>query len=173
MGDNCMNFKFKVNSYVVYPGHGVALIKAIEEKNISNVKQKFYVLEILENKMKILLPVKNAKKVGLRNIISKNEVDKVIKILKSEPESGDPNWNKRHTEYQDKIKTGSITKASEVYRDLMFAKMEKELSFGERKLLDTTRKLIVSEISHAKKIAEERAEALLSEIFLFERENRS
>lgn len=167
-----MNFKFKVNSYVVYPGHGVALIKAVEEKDISNVKQKFYVLEILENKMKILLPLQNAKKVGLRNIISNNEVDKVLKILKSEPGVGDPNWNKRHTEYQEKIKTGSITKASEVYRDLMFAKLEKELSFGERKLLDITRKLIVSEISHAKKIAEERAEAILSGIFLMQKDNR-
>ena len=167
-----MNFKFKVNSYVVYPGHGVALIKAVEEKNISNIKQKFYVLEILENKMKILLPVQNVKKVGLRNIISNNEVDKVLKILKSEPGVGDSNWNKRHTEYQEKIKTGSISKASEVYRDLMFAKLEKELSFGERKLLDITRKLIVSEISHAKKIAEERAEAMLSKIFLMQSDNR-
>src|SRR3972149_7963908 len=108
-----MNFKFKVKSYVVYPGHGVALIRAVEEKNISNVKQKFYVLEILENKMKILLPLQNAKKVGLRNIISNNEVDKVLKILKSEPGVGDPNWNKRHNEYQEKIKTGSISKRSE------------------------------------------------------------
>lgn len=167
-----MNSKFKVNSYVVYPGHGVALIKAIEEKDISNEKQKFYVLEILENKMKILLPLKNAKKVGLRNIISNNEVKEVFAILKSKPGSGDPNWNKRHTEYQEKIRTGSIVKASEVYRDLMFAKSEKELSFGERKILDITKKLIVTEISHAKKIAEERAEAMLSEIFLFDKDNR-
>jgi len=166
-----MNFKFKVNSYVVYPGHGVALIKAVEEKTFTDGIQKFYVLEILENKMKILLPLKNTEKVGLRNIISNNEVEKIIKILKSNPATGDPNWNKRHTEYQEKIKTGSIAKASEVYRDLMFAKIEKELSFGERKLLDVTRKLIISEISYAKKIAKERAEAMLSEIFVMEKES--
>ena len=166
-----MNFKFKVNSYVVYPGHGVALIKGVEEKTFTEGVQKFYVLEVLENKMKILLPLKNAKKVGLRNIISNSEVEKIIKILKSKPTAGDPNWNKRHTEYQEKIKTGSIAKASEVYRDLMFAKLEKELSFGERKLLDVTRKLIISEISHAKKIAKERAEAILSGIFLMEKDS--
>ncbi|RMF92302.1 MAG: CarD family transcriptional regulator [Candidatus Schekmanbacteria bacterium] len=156
---------FKVRSHVVYPGHGVAEIVAIEEKKIDKNIEKYYVLELVENRTRIMVPVKNAEKVGLRNIISNAQVKKIIKILKSSPEEGDPNWNRRHTEYLDKIKTGSIEKACEVYRDLMFAKNEKELSFGEKKILDTTRKLLVTEISFAKKIDENKAEEMLSEIF--------
>jgi len=156
---------FKLNSYVVYPGHGVGVIIVIEERKIDKNVEKYYVLELVENKTRIMVPVKNADKVGLRSIISNADVKKIFKILKSSPEEGDPNWNRRHTEYLDKIKTGSIEKASEVYRDLMFAKNEKELSFGEKKILDTTKKLLITEISFAKKIAENKAEEMLSDIF--------
>ncbi len=156
---------FKRNSHVVYPGHGVAVVVLIEEKKIDKNVEKYYVLELVENKTRIMVPVKNADKVGLRSIISNAEVKKIFKILKSSPEEGDPNWNRRHTEYQDKIKTGSIEKAAEVYRDLMFAKNEKELSFGEKKILDTTKKLLITEISFAKKISEKKSEDLLVDIF--------
>ncbi|MBI5374109.1 MAG: CarD family transcriptional regulator [Candidatus Schekmanbacteria bacterium] len=160
-----MNQSFKINTHVVYPGHGVAVVRAIEEKKIGTNSEKYYILELIENKMRILLPVKNSTKVGLRNIISDSEVKKIFKILRSAPEEGDPNWNRRHTEYLEKLKTGSIEKASEVYRDLMYAKNEKELSFGEKKILDTTKKLLVTEISFAKNIAEEKAEEMLNNIF--------
>ena len=65
----------------------------------------------------------------------------------------------------EKIKTGSVFEVAEVYRDLLTLKLEKELSFGERKMLDTARTLLVKEISLAKKVKEEQIERDLEKIF--------
>ena len=74
-------------------------------------------------------------------------------------------WNRRYREYMDKIKTGSVYEVAEVYRDLLILKVEKELSFGERKMLDTARNLLVKEISLAKRVEEEQIEKDLDQIF--------
>ena len=67
-------------------------------------------------------------------------------------------WNRRYRDYMDKIKSGSVFEVAEVYRDLSTIKQTKELSFGERKMLDTARSLLVKEISLAKNMKEEDVE---------------
>lgn len=74
-------------------------------------------------------------------------------------------WNRRYREYMDKIKTGSVYEVAEVYRDLLMLKIEKDLSFGERKMLDTARSLLVKEISLAQKVKEVEVEKDLDQIF--------
>jgi CarD family transcriptional regulator len=58
-------------------------------------------------------------------------------------------WNRRYREYMEKIKTGSVYEIAEVLRDLFVLKVDKELSFGERKMLDTARNLLLKELSLA------------------------
>jgi CarD family transcriptional regulator len=104
--------------------------------------------------------------VGLREIIGEGEVRKLYTILKKKDVVIDnQTWNRRYREYMDKIKTGSVFEVAEVYRDLLMLKVEKDLSFGERKMLDTARTLLVKEISIAKNIKEEQVEKDLERIF--------
>jgi CarD family transcriptional regulator len=104
--------------------------------------------------------------VGLREIIGQTEVPRLYSILKKRNMAVDnQTWNRRYREYMDKIKTGSVFEVAEVYRDLLMLKLEKELSFGERKMLDTARNLLVKEISLAKKVEEEQIEKDLDKIF--------
>jgi CarD family transcriptional regulator len=74
-------------------------------------------------------------------------------------------WNRRYREYMEKIRTGSVFEVAEVLRDLYLLKFDKELSFGERKMLDTARTLLVKELSIAKNVKEEAVEAELKSIF--------
>jgi CarD family transcriptional regulator len=150
----------------VYPAHGVGVIEKIESQEISGFCQDFYVMRILDNDMKIMIPTKNVNNVGLREIIGKREVPKLYNILKKRDVVVDnQTWNRRYREYMEKIKTGSVYEVAEVYRDLLMLKTEKELSFGERKMLDTARSLLVKEISLAKKVAEKQVEKDLDKIF--------
>ena len=103
---------------------------------------------------------------GLRGIIGQKEVPKLYSILKKKKANADnQTWNRRYREYMEKIKTGSVFEVAEVYRDLLMLKVEKELSFGERKMLDTARTLLVKEISLAKRVKEEQIERDLEKIF--------
>ena len=160
---------FKVGDMAVYPAHGVGVIERIENREISGCQEDFYVMRILETKMIIMIPSSNAANVGLRQIIDQDEVSKIFSILKKRDISVDGNqtWNRRYREYMDKIKSGSVFEVAEVYRDLTTIKQDKELSFGERKMLDTARSLLVKEISLAKNMKEEDVERdIRSNIFV-------
>lgn len=141
---------FKVGENAVYPGHGVGRILSIEIKEILGSKQTFYSVQIIETGMKIMIPRDNVKSVGLRPIISKEEASKVVAILKERDVKIDnQTWNRRYREYMEKIKTGSVYEIAEVLRDLFVLKIDKELSFGERKMLDTARTLLLKELTLA------------------------
>lgn len=157
---------FKEGDLAVYPAHGVGIIETIETKEISGCKQDFYTIRILDNNMKIMVPTQNVENVGLREIIGQKEIPKLYSILKKRDVVIDnQTWNRRYREYMDKIKTGSVFEVAEVYRDLLMLKEEKDLSFGERKMLDTARSLLVKEISLAKKVAEKQIEKDLDKMF--------
>ena len=42
---------FKVGESAVYPAHGIAIIKRIDERDIGGRKKSFYVLQVIENQM--------------------------------------------------------------------------------------------------------------------------
>ena len=157
---------FKKGDLAVYPAHGVGIIETIETQEISGCSQDFFIIRILDNNMKIMVPTQNVENVGLREIIGQKEVPKLYSILKKRDMIIDnQTWNRRYREYMDKIKTGSVFEVAEVYRDLLMLKEDKDLSFGERKMLDTARSLLVKEISLAKKVEEKQIEKDLDKMF--------
>lgn len=157
---------FNVGDNAVYPGYGVGQITSIETKEISGTRLTFYSLKILDTGMKIMVPKHNAEAVGLRPIISRDEASKVIDILKEkEIKVDNQTWNRRYREYMEKIKTGSVYEIAEVLRDLFLLKVDKELSFGERKMLDTARGLLLKELSLATSKDELQREQEVAAIF--------
>ncbi|HRI06169.1 MAG TPA: CarD family transcriptional regulator [Nannocystaceae bacterium] len=146
---------FEVGEKAVYPGHGVAEIVGIERKEISGAAMEFYVLRVLENEMKVMVPKRNAVAVGLRRLVGSAEIREVYDVLNRRGEKiSTATWNRRHREYMEKIKTGSLSAIATVMRDLCILRSDKDLSFGERKMLDTARTLLVQELALAKGVAE-------------------
>jgi CarD family transcriptional regulator len=157
---------FKIGDKAVYPAHGVGIIEAIESKEISGNKRKFYVMRILGNGMTIMIPTDNVRAVGLRGIVPNKDVPKIYRILKQRDVVLDTQtWNRRYREYMEKIKTGSVFEIAGVLRDLFLLKLEKNLSFGERRMLDIARNLLVKELSIAKRSSEDNIERELRNIF--------
>src|SRR5579862_5917293 len=162
-----MNLPFKKGEKVVYPAHGVAVIDDIQMRVISGTERRFYMLRILgTEKMTIMIPTENVESVGLRRVIGKDMVEKIYRILRQRKVEVDTQtWNRRYREYTEKIKTGSPLEIAKVLRDLLVLKSDKELSFGERKMLDTARSLLVKELSIAKAHPEEKIMEELKMIF--------
>jgi CarD family transcriptional regulator len=157
---------FKIGAKVVYPGHGVGVIESLQERNILGSAHKFYMLRILESNMTIMIPVKNVATVGLRPVMTKEMVSKVYRTLRTRKPIGDlTNWNRRYREYSEKIKSGSVIEIAKILRDLLVLKTAKELSFGERTMLDTARNLLIGELAIASKLPEEKVLAEVQAIF--------
>lgn len=157
---------FRVGDKAVYPGQGVGEVLGIEHKEIAGQRQSFYVLKILENSMKIMIPINKVGSVGLRDIINDEEVEEVYSILNSKTITADSTtWNRRYREYSEKIRTGSVFEIAAVLRDLYLLKYDKDLSFGERKMLDQARSLLVKELAIARSVTEDEIEEDLRRIF--------
>ena len=139
---------FKIGDYAVCPGHGVGVISEIEERDLGGQKQSFYILRILSNDMTVMIPTN--KKEGIRKLVNNQEVEQVFELLRDRDVVIDNStWNRRYREYMNKIKTGSLKEITEVLRALFLLRETKNLSFGEKKLLDQCKDLLAQEISLA------------------------
>jgi CarD family transcriptional regulator len=152
---------FKVGDRVVYPMHGAGIIEAVEERDISGTIEKYYVIRLSMGEMKIMVPVSNIDLVGVREVIGKDEVVKVLDILKSKTSIMSSNWNRRYRANMEKIKSGDIYEVAEVVRNLSLRDREKGLSTGERKMLENARQILLSELVLAQNITEEQVEEMV------------
>ncbi len=147
--------QFNVGDKAVYPAHGVGIIRDVVTKEMDGEKITFYVLKILDNGMTISVPIDNARSIGMRSVISSEQIDKVYEILHDRDVPTDnQTWNRRYRDYMSKIKTGDPLEVAKVLRDLALLKADKPLSFGERKMFDQARSLLVQEISVARDLDE-------------------
>ncbi len=158
--------RFKVGDKAVYPAQGVAEVVSIEEKDIAGSRQSFYVLRILDTERRVMVPVKNADNVGLRPPITEADILEIFAILRERTATFDnQTWNRRYRGFMDKIKTGSVFDVAEVMRDLYHLKNEKSLSFGERRMLERARELIVKEVAVARAVGEDAVHDEIEAIF--------
>ncbi len=137
---------FNLGDHVVCPGHGVGQICSVDTKELNGEMKSFYIIKVVANGMKVMIPVDS--KEGVRSLIPASDINSVFELLKDQSVKVDMStWNRRHREYTLKVKTGSLIEIADVLRQLLLLKMTKKLSFGERKMLDQCKELIVKEIS--------------------------
>jgi CarD family transcriptional regulator len=159
---------FKVGDLAVYPAQGVGVIEAIESKEFVGERHDFYVLRIIDSDMTIMIPVGNAGNVGMRSLITKDRVAGIYDVLGDKPEDnqGLASWSRRQRDYNEKIKSGDLFEVAAVLRDLYLIREEKELSYGEKKVLELARKLLVKEVALADGTEEEFVVQRVESIFI-------
>ena len=158
--------EFQVGDKAVYPARGVAEVVGIDQKEISGTIQRFYVLRVLDTDNVILVPTDKTEQCGMRGVVDAEQLEEVYDILKEKELHIDKQtWNRRYRGFMEKIRTGSLFEVAEVFRDLYRLKTQKTLSFGERRMLDAAKMLIVKELSVAKQTSETKVEKELEKLF--------
>lgn len=142
--------------------HGAGIIEGIEEKEILGDFKTFYVLKLPTKSMKVMLPVENAQSLGVRNIVQSDDVSKVMDLLGQQKGAMPDNWNRRYRSNLEKVKTGDIFEVAQVVRNLEILDREKGLSTGERKMLNNTKQILVSELILANNMKEDEAVSLVN-----------
>ena len=156
---------FKVGDKAVYPAHGVGVVMGKEQREIYGTKEEFFIIKMLDKEMTVMIPQRKVASAGLRAVISKEEIPSLFKVLKKKRPIQEPtSWNRRHREYMEKIKTGSLFSIAEVLRELYDLKLEKDLSYGERKVFDIAKSLLIKEISIAQNKDESKIEEELIKV---------
>lgn len=141
---------FKIGEMAVYPTQGVGVIEDIEAREFSGQTQNYYVLRIVDSDMRIMVPTGNVSNVGMRRLIDQKRITGVFDALAEPGATGKiASWSRRQREYNDKLKTGDLLEVAGVLRDLYQIRTGKELSYGEKKVLELARKLLVKELALA------------------------
>lgn len=137
---------FQVGDYAVCPGHGVGQVCDVEDRDLGESVVSFYIIRLISNGMTVMVPTKSED--GARKLVEIGEVTEVYGLLQDHDIKIDKStWNRRHREYLNKIKTGSIIEIAEVLRALFLLKTVKSLSFGEKKMLEQCREMLAEEIA--------------------------
>ncbi len=141
---------FSIGDKVVYPMHGAGIIESIEEQEILGELKEYYVMKMPVGEMKVMIPINNVDGIGIRDIIDNRTADNVFKSLESKADEQTANWNKRYRENMDKIKSGSVFEVADVVKHLVLRERSKGLSTGERKMLNSAKQILISELVLAK-----------------------
>lgn len=157
---------FVVGDWAVHPSHGVGRVTAIEEKTFGGTPSVLYVLDIAGSGLKVMVPLAAVEMVGLRPVMSDSDAEALFDILKT-TEAAVPTqtWNRRFRAYTEMLASGSPAEIAKVLRDMNRLKVDKELSFGERRLLDQARSLLVDEMALAKGQSVDAIKGRVEEIF--------
>lgn len=154
---------FNIGDKVVYPMHGAGVIEAIEEQEVLGETKQYYIMRLPIGELKVMIPLKNVERIGLRYVIDAAGVDRVFGILQTRDGDMATSWNRRYRANLERIKTGDVYEVAAVVRNLVLREKEKGLSTGERKMLDNARQILLSELVLAKGMEEGMATSLLEE----------
>jgi CarD family transcriptional regulator len=160
------NMNLEVGDKAVHPAHGLAEVIAIEHREIGGAKGEFYILRILDNGMRVMVPRASAPTAGLRPVMSNKEAEKVLETMRAREVAVDLQpWSRRFRAYTEMIKSGQPHEVAKVLRDMYRLKFDKDLSFGERRLLDQAKSLLMKELAAAKKMPEADLQAQVDDMF--------
>lgn len=158
---------YTVGDRVVYPMHGAGEITAIDTKEVEGEKEEYLDIEF-NGGLRLLVPVKNVENVGLRDLSDVEDLKKVYDILSENMTEMSSNWNKRYRDNMEHIKSGDIFRVAGVVRNLMILDYQKPLSTGERKLLNSAKNMLTSEIMMITNQTQEEVDKDLEEVIRFE-----
>ena len=148
---------YKTGDKILYPMHGAGVIKSIEEREILGEIKEYYLLNVPCGDMEVMIPVDNCEDIGVRHLVSVEELEEAISVLGLESSEMSGNWNKRYRENMEKIKSGEVKSVAEIVRNLTRINRENKLSAGEKKMLSNARKILQSEIMLVLNIEEKEA----------------
>lgn len=151
---------FCIGDRVVYPMHGAGIIEAVEERNITGERQAYYVM-LLPGEMRVFIPTSSVANMGLRQVVSRGDIRKVIDVLRASLDQDQGNWNRRYRANLDKMRTGCIMSVAEVVGTLTIRDRTRGLSTGEKRMLEKAQQILVSELTLVENISEEEARRLV------------
>ena len=155
---------FRKGDTVVHPEHGAAVIEELQVREFLGEKKKYYKMRIVYGDLVVSVPVDSVDEVGLRQVVGKNEVKKVLNVLREDESKMAANWSRRFKNNMEKLHSGDPYQVAEVVRNLSIRDREKGLSAGEKRIVMKARQILVSELCYATDCDEEKAEAMIDKV---------
>jgi CarD family transcriptional regulator len=155
---------FRKGDTVVHPEHGAAVIEDLRERDFLGERKKYFVLRLAYGDLTLMVPVDSTQDVGLRQVVAKKEVTKVLDVLRQDESKMASNWSRRFKNNIEKLRSGDIYQVAEVVRNLSIRERQKGLSAGEKRMLGKARQILLSELCFATGHSEEKAGGMIDKV---------
>ncbi|WP_157155058.1 CarD family transcriptional regulator [Diaminobutyricimonas sp. LJ205] len=152
---------FSEGQTIVHPHHGPATVRAITRRRVKSTDADYLVLDIRDTNLTVSVPVASADVVGLRDVLSVDEVERLLGVLRAPTVDEETQWSRRIKANAEKLKTGDIYMAASIVRDLSRRLATKGLSLAEKDMLKEAKRPLVTEVSLALELSEQDADAVL------------
>ena len=152
---------FQIGDKVVHPMHGAGIVDSIVQEKVNGVMEDYYLLKLPNRSMVVMIPVKTSSEVGLRPVVPQGRADEVLSSIPTIQVEMISNWNRRYRDNLERLKSGDLTEVARVIKGLTMRDRKRGLSTGERKMLNSARDILISEVVMAKGMEEEEAAAAL------------
>jgi CarD family transcriptional regulator len=159
---------FNSGDLVVYPAHGVGEIQGKETMNVGREVIEFYNIKFAKDRLVLKLPLNRVGKSGLRNLLTEDQFEEALDVIKQKAKIRRIMWAKRAQEYKAKIESGEQLQVAEVLRDLSrncsVLETSEDQSYSERKFYKAALYRFASEYSIVKDISYEKGEQEIEKI---------
>jgi len=159
---------YRVGETVVYPHHGAAVIEKREKRTLQGEERDYLVLRLTYGDLTLMVPADATDEVGLRNVVTKEQAEEVISVLKRRDGAMPTNWSRRFKANYEKLRSGDIFQVAEVVRNLALREQAKGLSAGEKRMLTKSKQILVSELSASISKSEDETEVMMDEFLCSE-----
>ena len=156
-----VKLSFKVGDKIVYPNHGVTVVEHIGESPVMGTPDSYYHLRLLATNSRLMVPITNTDRVGLRRLYQQKEIKGLMSLLEEKPPKSHTDWKGRYRDNLEKMKTGRLEDVADVLKNLHEVQKRKSLSFREKKMYDRAKYLLVSEVAIVKNMPEAEAEKVI------------
>lgn len=162
---------FNIGDKIVYPGQGIGVVNCIEEMEFKGEKQNYYKIDIVNSTMKLKLPVSRVEFTNIRLISNSKEIDTDLNnfsdFIVNEEEIKISTAKERMITNNKKIKEGTLNDYLDVICNLTQVMKLSNINANEKQVLNSTKSLVVEEISQSKDLSREEAIELLENAIRF------
>ena len=150
---------FRIGDKIVHPMHGAGIVDGIVTRKVNGVLRDYYSLRLPVGDMMVMIPTESCREIGVRAILTGDQVEQILCQIASLEVALEPNWNHRYRENMLRLKSGDLLEVAKVVKSLMLRESRRGLSTGERKMLHSARQILISEIGMAQSISYQEAES--------------
>ena len=154
---------FRRGDRVVHPNHGAAVVEDLVELERFG-ERRIYVKLRLPHGLTLMVPVESTEQIGLRGVVSRDELDEVFDLLRGDEGLMPILWSRRYRANLAKLISGDIYHVAEVVRNLSLRERGKGLSGAEKRMLAKAREVLISELILVVDPTEGSAEAMLDQV---------
>lgn len=153
---------FQIGDKIAHPMHGAGIIDSIVQKKVNGVVREYYFLKLPADGMLVMIPTENSAEIGVRPVVETGEADAVISAMPGIEVDMTQNWNRRYRENMLRLKSGDLLEVAKVVKGLVLRDVERGLSTGERKMLHSAKRILISEIVLSQSTSYEEVEARIN-----------